>query len=107
MTGKLKLSGFALVDLSSPFAGKNETAFIRALVMKKHAEKDFVPFLNDLESFLFQQGFSKITIAANAANANAINLLLKEAYKLDYALARMIWKGNYNLKGIDLSKWAM
>jgi hypothetical protein len=44
--------------------------------MKKHAEKDFVPFLNDLESFLFQQGFSKITIAANAANANAINLFL-------------------------------
>jgi GNAT superfamily N-acetyltransferase len=103
-------TGFALVQTGRiREEGASDDAYVKALVLQDGSEDAFSAVIDRVEAYCLQEGFRKVTIPVNLANASVDAWLLKRGYRVARLAVRMVFgEAEYSVKtGIDLSRWIM
>lgn len=105
----LTSEGFAILRHTSIIENvRAESLFVRALVLAKNDAGDLAAVMACIERHALALGFSKVTISASAANADAVRWLIGAGYRVTKTSMRMTRKGDYRIKaGIEMSRWIM
>ena len=100
--------GLAIIRTKPRFEEGNENITeIVAIVTTPKARSRLRELIGGLEVFAFEYGFNKIRIPVNATDWEALQSLLVMHFRVKNLSLRMLYMGNYQPKGIDLSRWAM
>jgi ribosomal protein S18 acetylase RimI-like enzyme len=101
--------GFAILRFSPTLEGQPEnSAIVHTMIINSDSEEIFLDSLRKVEAFTEANDFKELIIPVNSINCNVVQWLLKYGYKLQNNFIRMVYKGKYQeLRGVDLSRWAM
>jgi len=64
--------------------------------------------LQAIQAFALERGLTQMALQANAADAEALQALLAQGFRIEQVRLRLFWKGDYpRPRGIEISRWAM
>ncbi len=101
--------GFALVRTQPCFEGMcSEAAQVEALVLTPGNEAKLPTALQILDGLARKWGFSRLVVPVNTANMQAIQILLREGFRVIHTRLRMLYQSEpVDCTGVNLSSWIM
>jgi GNAT superfamily N-acetyltransferase len=100
---------FAIVQTVARGEGPaTPTADAGVLVLKSKAEEDLAEALQAVEAYGHGRGLERLSLAVNAADGEALRLVLDRSFRVKSAVLRMIFEGKQSPPvGRVLCKWLM
>ncbi|MDN7024293.1 hypothetical protein FGU65_05200 [Methanoculleus sp. FWC-SCC1] len=78
-------------------------------MLQDRSEESFSQAIDRVEAYCAQEGFSRVTVPVNLANAPVDAWLLEKGYRVSRLAVRMLFgEMEYSVKtGVELSRWVM
>lgn len=101
--------GFAIIrTIASRGESSQPICEVTSATLEPKARNRLGEVLQLLQSYAYEKKASQITLAVNAIDSEALQVVIANGFRVSRVMLRMIYGGEYTRpEGIDMSRWAM
>jgi len=101
--------GFAVIRTISTLQGSFQSICrVICAVLEPKSRYQLGEVLELLQNYAHEKKASQVTLAVNAINGEALQEVIRNGFRVDWIMLRMIYRGEYLCpEGIEMSRWAM